>query len=239
MPYSRIRPALAVPCFFAAGCPRRACRDPQAGLPLGRSRTRATGSSGRAIQRGPRGQNRRTGPYGMRRGGQRGHGRQRGASDDRGQDPKTGTAHARRRLSACQRAPGVKSGKATQGDGGRKIIPALSIFSTPSLTGPESWYEALSRTMTNFPQFLRTASRNLRNPSESVLSAGIVRAAPSPGAQNTLADPFEKRVIPCSALRRVTTRSRCPSIAGRTTPRLRRRRICSPAVPQSAPPPRP
>ena len=28
MPYSRIRPALAVPCFSAASCPRRVCRDP-------------------------------------------------------------------------------------------------------------------------------------------------------------------------------------------------------------------
>ena len=55
---------------------QRVCRDPQAGLPPGRSLTRATGSSGRAAQRGPRGQNRRTGPCGMRRGGQRGHGRQ-------------------------------------------------------------------------------------------------------------------------------------------------------------------
>ncbi len=27
-PYSRIRSALAVPCFFAAGCPRRVCRNP-------------------------------------------------------------------------------------------------------------------------------------------------------------------------------------------------------------------
>ena len=26
-PYSRIRSALAVPCFFVAGCPRRVCRD--------------------------------------------------------------------------------------------------------------------------------------------------------------------------------------------------------------------
>ena len=26
-PYSRIRSALAVPCLFAAGCPRRVCRD--------------------------------------------------------------------------------------------------------------------------------------------------------------------------------------------------------------------
>ena len=71
VPYCRIRPALTVPCFSAASCPRRICRDSQAGLPLGRSRTRAMGSSGRAAQRGPRGQNRRTGPCGMRRGGQR------------------------------------------------------------------------------------------------------------------------------------------------------------------------
>ena len=28
MPYSRARPALAVPCFFVAGCPRRVCRNP-------------------------------------------------------------------------------------------------------------------------------------------------------------------------------------------------------------------
>ena len=28
MPYSRIRSALAVPCFSAAGCPRRVCRNP-------------------------------------------------------------------------------------------------------------------------------------------------------------------------------------------------------------------
>ena len=27
-PYSRIRSALAVPCFFVAGCPRRVCRNP-------------------------------------------------------------------------------------------------------------------------------------------------------------------------------------------------------------------
>ena len=130
-PYSRIRPALAVPCFFAAGCPRRVCRDPQAGLPPGCSRTRATGSSGRAAQRGPRGQNRRTGPCGMRRGGRRGHGRQCGASDDRGQDPKTGTAHARRRLPACQRVPGVKGGKATQGDAKRARRPKIWATATP------------------------------------------------------------------------------------------------------------
>ena len=28
MPYSRARPALTVPYFFAAGCPRRVCRNP-------------------------------------------------------------------------------------------------------------------------------------------------------------------------------------------------------------------
>ena len=28
VPYCRTRPALAVPCFFAAGCPRRVCRNP-------------------------------------------------------------------------------------------------------------------------------------------------------------------------------------------------------------------
>ena len=37
----------------------------------------------------------------------------RGTPDDRGQDSKTGTAHARRRLPACQRALGVKGSKAT------------------------------------------------------------------------------------------------------------------------------
>ena len=128
--------------FFAASCPRRVCRDPQADLPPGRSRTRATGSSGRAAQRGPRGQNRRTGPCGMRRGGQRGHGRQCGGQApcaahptavDRilGREPCT-------RSGACRHAKGrptggVKGGKAAHGDVKRARRPKIWAAATPGM----------------------------------------------------------------------------------------------------------
>ena len=124
--------------------PRRlACRPGAA--PSGRSRTRATGSSGRASQRGPQGQSRRTGmrrepvavmseairpakPTGksMRHAAGRPKGAWAlvrrpgalcGAFDDRGQDPGTGTVHARQHLPACQRAPDGR-GQRRQGGAG-------------------------------------------------------------------------------------------------------------------------
>ena len=47
----------------------------------------------------------------------------RGASDSRGQDPGTGTAHARRRLPACQRAPDGRGQRRQGGAGGRQTGP--------------------------------------------------------------------------------------------------------------------
>ena len=119
--------------------PRRpACRPGAA--PPGRGRTRATGSSGRAAQWGPRGQNRRTDPFGMRRGGQRGHGRQCGGQApcaahstavDRilGREPRT-------RGGACRHAKGrptggVKGGKAARGDAKRARRPKIWATATP------------------------------------------------------------------------------------------------------------
>ena len=46
-------------------------------------------------------------------------------------DPKTGTAHARQRLPACQRAPEVKGGKAMRGDAKRARRPKIWAAATP------------------------------------------------------------------------------------------------------------
>ena len=45
--------------------------------------------------------------------------------------PRRETAHARRRLPACQRVPGVKGGKATQGDAKRARRPKIWATATP------------------------------------------------------------------------------------------------------------
>ena len=90
--------------------------------------------------KGARGQNRRTDPFGMRRGGQRGHGRQCGGQApcaahptavDRilGREPRT-------RGGACRHAKGrptggVKGGKAARGDAKRARRPKIWATATP------------------------------------------------------------------------------------------------------------
>ena len=144
---------------------------------------RATGSSGRAAQRGPRGQNRRTGPCGMRRGGQRRHGRQRSTSDDRGQYTKAGTAHARRRPGsrAAKRRrgtpngpAGLRSGQRQRRAGNQILCPVDFIAFNETLHGRFCLVYLLKLWRMRFPTGLRV--KNWQTVGQKYLSLPNVKA---------------------------------------------------------------